>query len=154
LADVLARVAEPPSSGPPESELIPTLRAEPGLLGARLREHCRRQSSGRRLLLFVDQFEELYTLDGEAERAAFISCLEGVADDASSPVRVMLAMRSDFLDRLAEDRRFAGQAARGLVLLSPLGPEALREALTRPVSAAGHRFESEALCQEILDALA
>ena len=38
------------------------------------------------------------------ERRAFTACLAGAADDATAPLRVVLSMRSDFLDRVAEDR--------------------------------------------------
>src|SRR5262249_32973581 len=130
------------------------LRAEPGLLGAWLRAHCHRSGRRHRLLLFVDQLEELYTLGaGPAERAAFVSSLSGAADDASSPLRVVLSIRWDFLDRVAEDRPFAAEVTRGLSRLPPMGPEALREALVRPLEEAGHRFESEEMIASMLDAL-
>ncbi|KYF91675.1 hypothetical protein BE20_14110, partial [Sorangium cellulosum] len=69
------------------------LRAEPGLLGAALRGWAARAQ--KRLVVFVDQFEEL-------------------ADDASSPLRVVLSVRSDFIERLAGHERFmAAMRARG-----------------------------------------
>jgi hypothetical protein len=134
--------------------LAEALRARPGLAGVRLRERCRRAGGGR-LTLVVDQFEELYTLGAPAdERAAFVACLLAVADDPSSPLRVVLSLRSDFLDRVTEDAPFAAEVTRGLVLLRPLGPEALRRALTRPVEAAGYAFEDEALPRAIVAELA
>ena len=161
LADALALVSEAPAeagAGAPEAadndELAMALRARPGYPGARLRAHCRRAGGGRHILLFVDQFEELYTLGvGPDERAAFLACLEGVADDASSPLRVVLAVRSDFLDRMAADRHFMTEVARGLVFLPPMGREGLRDALTRPVEAIGYRFEGDELCEQMLDSL-
>src|SRR6185369_4128928 len=60
---------------------------EPGYLGSILRSISRR--TGQRFLLFVDQFEELYTLCANPEqRRAFTTALAGAADDATSPVRV------------------------------------------------------------------
>ncbi len=132
--------------------LAAVLRTQPGFLGARLRERCRR--GGGRALLFVDQFEELYTLGADAaERAAFVACLLSAADDASSPLRVLLSLRSDFLDHAAEDAHFAAELTRGLVLLPPVGREGLREALVRPVEAAGYRFEGDDMPRAMLDAL-
>ncbi|HEU4406677.1 MAG TPA: protein kinase [Polyangiaceae bacterium] len=152
LAEVLAQAAEG-EGGPGVSELAAMLRERPGQFGAQLRARCRRRQG--RLVLFVDQFEELYTLDVEAgERAAFQACLDGAADDASSPLRVVLSLRSDFLDRLAEDRKLSAEAARGLALLAPVGREGLREALVRPLEAVGYRFESEAMVAQVLDDLA
>jgi WD40 repeat protein len=153
LAEVLAhRVAA--GAGDVEG-LAARLRAEPGLFGARLREHCRARGGRRRVVLFVDQFEELYTLGaGPAERAAFVACLAGAADEGSSPLRVVLCVRSDFLDRVAEDRPFAAELTRGLILLPPMRRRDLGAALARPVEAAGYRFESEAMVEQMLDALA
>ena len=129
--------------------------AEPGLLGARLRAHCRARGAGSRALVFVDQFEELYTLVADpGERAAFIGSLLGAADEASSPLRVILTIRSDFLDRVVEDRHFLAEVTSGLFLLPAVGAAGLREALVRPVEAAGHRFEDEAMITDILDELA
>ncbi|MCG8417461.1 MAG: protein kinase [Proteobacteria bacterium] len=132
--------------------LAERLRAEPGYLGTELRAHANMKRT--RIVLFVDQFEELYTLGAKLEeRAAFVRCLEGVADDAASPLRVVLSMRSDFLDRVAEDREFMAEVTRGLVLLPPMSRKGLRETLTRPVEAAGYNFESSQLVAIMLDAL-
>ncbi|WP_437679097.1 nSTAND1 domain-containing NTPase [Sorangium sp. So ce131] len=163
LADVLVQVAEAESTtGPPtglpqlsdHDRLVATLRAQPGYLGARLRACCRREGKRRRILLFVDQFEELYTLGAaREERAAFVACLEGAADDASSPLRVVLAVRSDFLERLADDGGFIRDVTRGLSFLPSMGRERLREALTRPLEAAGYRFETTEMIEHMLCSL-
>ncbi len=153
----LAALAAParPEAGHDEAELAALAdawREEPGRLGAGLRRACRER--GERALLFVDQFEELFTLGAAPdERAAFLACLEGAADDASSPLRVAIALRADFLDRLADERRFVAELPRGLVLLAPPERSGLREALGRPVEAAGYRFESEALVDRMLASL-
>src|SRR5262249_46030401 len=136
-----------------EDVRVEQLRAEPGTMGARLRP--RAIASRRRLVVFVDQLEELYTLGAPpAERAAFLACLAAVADDATSPLRVLVSMRSDFLDRLTEDRRLGAEITRGLVLLSPMDQAGMREALVRPVEASEHRFEPPALVDRMVDAVA
>ena len=131
-------------------ELLERLRREPGFAGAAFRAHARR--TGRNVLLFIDQFEELYTLVPDAtERLTFTTCLASIADDATSPSRVVLSLRADFLDRVSEDRHFMAELGRGLFLLSaPQGPD-LREALVQPAEMAGYRFESN---ETILDMLA
>jgi len=133
--------------------VLDQLRTEPGTLGARLRTLA--TNKRRRIAVFVDQLEELYTLGAPpAERAAFLACLVAVADDASSPLRVLVSMRSDFLDRLAEDRGMGAEITRGLVLLSPMDHASMREALVRPVGARDHRFEPPALVDRMVDAVA
>ncbi|ACY13013.1 serine/threonine-protein kinase [Haliangium ochraceum] len=166
LADVLARVSPGVSSvddghasgehgiqlDAPEA-IQERLRRLPGSLGAELRTWARR--TRRRLVLFVDQFEELYTLGtADEDVAAFVACLDGIADDASSPLRVILSVRSDFLDRLAAHRRFVLGATQSLWLLPPLGREELREALVRPIEALGYRYEHAEMVDELLDAVA
>ncbi|WP_437580840.1 nSTAND1 domain-containing NTPase [Sorangium sp. So ce887] len=142
----------PDSGAATRAALNERLRAEPGVLGAALRGWAGRAQ--RRLLLFIDQFEELITLGAPAgERAAFLACLEGIADDASSPLRVVLSVRSDFLERMAEHEHFMAAMTRGLVFLRPMGREGLREALVRPVEAARHEIEDPAMVEGILDAL-
>ncbi|WP_437630002.1 nSTAND1 domain-containing NTPase [Sorangium sp. So ce854] len=161
VVDVLEQVAEAEpagTTGSPEirdhDELVAMLRAQPGYLGARLRARCRREGKRHRILLFVDQFEELYTLGASPEeRAAFVACLQGAADDASSTLRAVIAIRSDFLDSIAEDHHFVTEVTRGLTFLPPMGRDGLREALTRPIEAAGHRFESAAMIEHMLDTL-
>ena len=134
-------------------DTVGRLQREPGYLGARLR--ARAAQTGERILVFVDQFEELYTLvPSQEERTAFLACLAGVADDTAAPLRVLLSLRSDFLDRVGEDKRFADEVARGLVLLQPLGREALREALTAPVEQCGYSFESQQMVDDMVASLA
>jgi serine/threonine protein kinase len=132
--------------------LMARLRAEPGFVGTLLRARARQ--TGSQILLFIDQFEELYTLVPDAaERKAFTAALTGAADDTAAPVRVVVSMRSDFLDRIAEDQRFMEELSRGLVFLQPPDRNGLREALVAPIEMVGHRFESESMVQDMLDAL-
>jgi serine/threonine protein kinase len=153
LAALLEYTSSPGSKRPPgDPRLLQRLRDEPGCLGAALRE--RAHQKGERVLLFVDQFEELYTLVGDAGlRQAFTACLAGVADDWSSPLRVVVSMRSDLVDRASEDRAFIDQLAHGLVFLPPPDRDGLIEALVQPLDAVGFRFEDPAIADEIADSL-
>jgi len=129
-----------------------TLLEEPGALGAALRARAREEDV--RILLCVDQLEELYTQTAsDEERAAYAGALLGVADDAASPLRAILSVRADFVDRVAEHRRLLAAISGGLTFLPPLDRDALRQPLVRPAELAGYRFESEAFVDEILDAL-
>jgi hypothetical protein len=132
--------------------LVARLRQSPGEAGELLRAHATERQ--RQVLLFVDQLEELYTLvHDEAERAAFTACLSGAADDAAAPLRLVVSIRSDFLDRVGEDRRFLDDLVRGLHFLQPLPRSALREALERPVAQLGYTFEGATLLAEMVDSL-
>ena len=134
-------------------KLMNRLRHEPGLLGATLRTRAAQHNLNT--LLFVDQFEELYTLVADAEeRNAFTAALAAVADDSAAPLRVVVSMRSDFLDRVSEDPRFMEELSRGLVFLSAPDREGLREALELPVEMVGYRYESSIMVGDMLEALA
>lgn len=145
----------PPSSGGDTANMeaiLKKLRKEPGFLGVQVRARAKRRRE--RALLFVDQFEEVYTLASESEREAFLQCLVGVADDPSSPVRVVISIRHDFLDRVAlGSSTLAELISRGTVLVGPLDRRGLQRALVAPAEALSYRFESETLVAEMLDTL-
>jgi serine/threonine protein kinase len=128
------------------------LYQEPGYLGTLLRTRAR--THGRKILLFVDQFEELFTLIRDPhERLAFTSCLAGMADDPLSPLRLMLSIRSDFLDRVAEDQHFMSELSQSLVFLAPPDRVGLRDAIVRPAEMVRYRFETPNMVEHMLDTL-
>lgn len=128
------------------------LYQEPGYLGVVLRSRARRK--GQKILVFIDQFEELYTLVPDVdERLAFTRCLASVADDATAPLRVVLAIRSDFLDRVPEDEQFMAELAQGLFFLTPPGRAGLRDALIQPAQMVGYQFEDGDTVEHMLDHL-
>jgi serine/threonine protein kinase len=136
-----------------QKKLAQRLVAEPGFVGAVLRGRARREK--KNLLLFVDQFEELYTLVADpAERKAFTASLAAVADDPTSPIRLVLSIRSDFLDRVPEDPRFMAELSQGLVFLNAPGTEGLREAIVSPAELAGYKFESPGIVDDMVKHLA
>ncbi len=133
--------------------LLQRLRSEPGFLGTMLRSRARQKRE--RILLFVDQFEELYTMCPDpVERRAYTAVLAGIADDAATPLRVVVSMRSDFLDRAAEDRVFMDRLTRGLLFLPPVDREGMREALLAPLQMVGYRFEHDGIVDDMVDSLA
>jgi eukaryotic-like serine/threonine-protein kinase len=152
MAPMIATAANLADEVDQHRQLVERLRREPGHLGHVLRLRARRDN--RRLMVFVDQFEELYTQVADpAERAAFTACLSAVADDATSPLRVVLSIRSDFLDRVAEDPGFVAELTQGLFFLGPPSRDGLREAITQPAEMAGFRFEHAAIVDNMLDHL-
>src|SRR5262249_29034537 len=135
-----------------QKKLVDTLRREPGHLGHVLRLRARRD--GRRMLLFVDQFEELYTLvQDPLERAAFTACLSAAPDPATTPLRVVLSIRSHLLDRVAAADQCVGELPQGLFFLGPPTREGRRDALTQPAEMAGFRFEQQDIVDNMLDHL-
>ncbi|WP_055489061.1 helix-turn-helix domain-containing protein [Streptomyces sp. TP-A0356] len=88
-------------------------------------------------LVVVDQFEELFTLCSDpAERAAFLDLLVS-AVEPKRRLRVVIAVRADFLSRCADHRPLAAALTDATFLLGPMGPAELRDAIVKPAAAAG-----------------
>ncbi len=141
-------------SGPSNQRdtMVEQLRNEPGFFGVQLRARAVRRRE--HVFLFVDQFEEIFTLASDIDRQLFFQCLTGAADDSTSPVRVMISIRHDFLDRVASTSGpLAELISRGTVLVGPLDRSGLRRALTAPAEVLGFRMESETMVLEMLDTL-
>ncbi|MFF4490453.1 DNA-binding protein [Streptomyces sp. NPDC001544] len=86
--------------------------------------------------LIVDQFEELYTLCHDpAERDQFIDRLLA-ATDPGSRLRVVIAVRADFLGRCAEHLALTAALQDGTVLVGPMSRDELRQAIVKPAQAA------------------
>ena len=102
------------------------------------------------MLVCVDQLEELYTLCEAPDRSSFLACLAGIADDASSPLRLLVTLRSDFLHRLSEDQCFATELGSSLFFLAAPTRQGLREAIEEPAQLAGYHFEA-GIVDDMLD---
>ncbi|MGX1562552.1 nSTAND1 domain-containing NTPase [Streptomyces sp. NPDC055506] len=100
--------------------------------------------------LIVDQFEELYTLGADpAARDAFIDRLVA-ATDADSRLRVVIAVRADFLGRCAEHPGLTAALQDATLLAGPMSRAELRDAIVRPAATAGLIVE-RALTDRLLD---
>ncbi|MFI9248653.1 helix-turn-helix domain-containing protein [Streptomyces sp. NPDC053069] len=94
-------------------------------------------------VVVVDQFEELFTLCTDpAEREACIGLLL-TALEPGSGVRVLLSVRADFFGRCAEHPALAAALREATVLVGPMSPAELRQAIVRPAMAAGLIVERE-----------
>ncbi len=101
------------------------------------------------LLLFVDQWEELYTLcKVRAPRQRFLAEILDTA--LNSPVTVVLTMRGDFYGRALDDRDFADSLQDAVVNLGPMNRDELERSMTAPAEQVGLAFES-GLVERILN---
>jgi WD40 repeat protein/DNA-binding SARP family transcriptional activator len=104
-----------------------------------------------RLLLLVDQFEELYTLCPEAEtRRRFLDGLLGAVGSSDSNFVLLLTMRADFMGRALAYRPFADALQQASVLLGPMNRDELRAAVEMPAEIQGAAFEP-GLVERLLD---
>ena len=119
-------------------------------VGGRHRTPTPAGPSGR-LILVVDQFEEVFTLvpgRDDAGQQAFIAALCAAATQPSGPrgdpaALVVIAVRGDFWARCAADARLASMMQDGLFVVGPMtGPER-RQAITGPAAAAGLQVDAD-----------
>ena len=103
-----------------------------------------------RLVLIVDQFEQVFTLNpepsGEATRQAFITALcsaatNPVGSGLEPPALVVIAVRGDFWDRCAAVPELVSALQDGQFVVGPMTESELRVAITGPAEAAGLRID-------------
>ena len=116
----------------------------PGVLAAGQRQ----PRSQPRLLLVVDQFEQVFTqCPDEVQRRAFIAALHAAGsvrhgpDDAPAAL-VVLGVRADFEVRCAEYPQLAG-AVQDRYLVMAMTERQLRMAITEPAKKAGSRVDDD-----------
>jgi hypothetical protein len=104
-----------------------------------------------RLLLVVDQFEELFTLSEERYRQPFIESLISTTTPAESSVTVVLTLRADFYSQaISLSRGLSDCIQQGLVNLGPMTEVELRQVIEEPAKHVGLSFES-GLVARLLD---
>jgi WD40 repeat protein/tRNA A-37 threonylcarbamoyl transferase component Bud32 len=97
-----------------------------------------------RLLLAVDQLEELFTAcHSDAERAAFAHTLARAAADPDGRAVVVVALRADFYGRFAAYPALAELLGANQVLVGPMRAFELRRAIELPAGRVGLRVEPE-----------
>ncbi len=103
-----------------------------------------------RVVIAVDQFEELFTeCVDEEERAGFLGELSRALEDPERRVLVLCALRADFYGRLGAYRPFADRLSQSHVLVGPMGREELRQAIQDPATRAGLALDP-ALVEELI----
>jgi WD40 repeat protein/DNA-binding SARP family transcriptional activator len=95
------------------------------------------------LLLFIDQFEELFTLvQDDPTRRRFLQLLAATIDDPAARVHVLITLRADFYDRPLRHVRFGRQLAARTEAIPPLTPEELERVIVGPAERSGMQLET------------
>ncbi|MFB2896573.1 pentapeptide repeat-containing protein [Aerosakkonemataceae cyanobacterium BLCC-F50] len=108
---------------------------------------------GKRLLLVIDQFEELYNPRNDTEQLPFVDALLAAIQSAPNDLTVVLTLRADFLSYLLNYPTFgAALQQHKPQLLGAMNREEMREAIECPAEEIGVKLE-EGLTERILDAV-
>jgi tetratricopeptide (TPR) repeat protein len=93
-----------------------------------------------RLLLVIDQFEEMFTLCEESARRAFLDVMLAAKD--ATPVTILLTLRADFMGQAQSiSPAFSQLLDNGIVSHRPLTRADLETVITGPARYAGLEFE-------------
>jgi len=131
-------------------ELADRLTADPSALAAVVHGTMRARGggavTGARMVLLVDQFEELFTqCESESEREAFVRALCAAAASPApgqEPSALMvLSVGSDFYDRCARIAELREALEGGQVVVGPMSVPELRAAIQQPADAVGLSLE-------------
>ncbi|WP_414572833.1 eIF2A-related protein, partial [Nostoc sp. CCY 9925] len=105
-----------------------------------------------RLILVIDQFEEVFTLcRDKQERQKFFECVLGALNNPQ--LTVVMTMRADFFGKCAE-QEYAGLAHKiqeNLVTVTPMNKQELTEAITKPAYRVGLELQRELVEQMLAD---
>jgi tetratricopeptide (TPR) repeat protein len=102
-----------------------------------------------RLLAIVDQFEELFTgVQRDEEPGAFIRQMLAASHDTR--LTILLTLRADFYGHALKFRELSEAIEIGLVNVSEMTRQELRQAIEAPATLAGLRFEA-GLVERIVD---
>ncbi|HYL26269.1 MAG TPA: AAA family ATPase, partial [Candidatus Nitrosotalea sp.] len=91
--------------------------------------------SNRKLLLVVDQFEELFRYEGSRDDAIdFVQRLLEATRSYSSTIHVLITMRSDFIGDCAQFQRLPEAVSRSQFLVPSLDREQREEVILKPIA--------------------
>jgi YVTN family beta-propeller protein len=135
--------------------LVPQLEQSPNLAISSLHDFLRHVTDllgGSPLVIFLDQFEEIFTVQQAPARAEFIDELAACLADDLLPVRWVLSMRTEWFGQLGTFRPQVRNPFASEYLLRALTPTEAREIITEPAQARGVTYE-EGLVERILQDL-
>lgn len=142
LADGFVRLRESISLGQTRSgaDLERDFSARRGGLESEITQFLRDSRGTSRLLIIIDQFEELLTLTPEAERGPFIDTL--LAASAATPMTLLLTLRADFYGAALQiSRNLSDRLPNGQVNLGPMQETEVRASIEEPARQVGLIFD-------------
>jgi WD40 repeat protein/energy-coupling factor transporter ATP-binding protein EcfA2 len=116
---------------------------------------------GSKLLLVIDQFEEIFRYDMaigaereiRPEAAVFIRIMLKLIDPATEMAYTAITMRSDYLDHCTDFKGLTEAINQGYYLLPKMTSQEVREIIVKPIEAAGAGIEP-ALVDDLLQEIA
>jgi WD40 repeat protein len=139
-----------PLAGADSAEVRRGLSSDPGRFVLTARQAALRSGDGRhrRLVMIIDQFEQLFTqCRDEKERGAFLTAIAAAtatSNERSAPALIILGIRADFEARCAEYPLLTGPI-QNRYLVTSMTDRQLRMAITEPPKKLGARVDDDLL---------
>ena len=106
----------------------------------------------QRAVIFVDQFEEVFTqVSKEDERVAFLNLLTHAATTEDGRVTVLFALRSDFVSNCATYPQLNALLNQQFMQVGAMQPDELVSAIARPALQVGLRIDPDLIAQIVND---
>ncbi|MEB3121598.1 MAG: WD40 repeat domain-containing protein [Snowella sp.] len=109
------------------------------------------KKEGIQWLIFIDQFEELFTRTPQNEWDVFVNSLIQLIDKKDPTVKVVMTMRADFLDKLGPYPALGRIHDHQSRMLTDMEDRDLRLAIAEPAARNGVTFETGLIDQIIAD---
>jgi hypothetical protein len=140
-------VADPMDYPAKLKKLVSNLQDDPDFLPLMLTHALKGEKAWAEVVLFIDQFEELFTV-GAAQAQAFARVMQKVA--ASERLRTLVTIRADFAHEAIAIPEFSELFRDGFFALAIPRRDALRQMIERPAERAGLTVDT-GLVERMLD---
>ena len=160
LTDLAAGLAALDGRDP--SAIRQRLADAPGQAHLLIREITRDAGGTARLVLIIDQFEQVFAADSPDERLERTAFIDAVCAAAARPAglrgeplaRVVIAVRGDYWDRCAAYPQLVPAMEHNQLVVGPMPEAGLRRVITGPAEASGLQVESALADAIVADARA
>ncbi|MBK8332540.1 MAG: protein kinase [Acidimicrobiaceae bacterium] len=98
-------------------------------------------ADGRRVVVMVDQLEEIWTSDAVDDAERFLETLLALVDDSAGAVTVVGAMRADFYDKALCSPLLASHMPTATMALPAMSAAELSTVIVEPAATVGVEFE-------------
>lgn len=105
-----------------------------------------------RVLVVIDQLEELFTMTDAAEQETFLTELAAAIAAPNSPLRVVATLRADHYDAPLRHHGFADLVTEGTVTIRPMTASELERVIVQPAAAVGVTVEPALVAELVVDA--
>jgi len=148
----LARVASSLAGSTNAEDEIRAKAMADATIFARWCEITLKEGRDKRVVLFIDQFEEVFTqINKEEERAAFLNLLTHAAAVENGRVIVLFSMRSDFIPNCATYPQMNDLLNKQFIQIGAMQPEELVSAIAQPALRVGLKIDPDLIAQIIND---